>query len=92
MAYGPGGAFQICTLLQEINIPKNLQFLGAYTFYGCSSLNNICISKNITKTGYYGNFFAKCESLECITFEEGITYLPEGLFHNCDSYKEDDLT
>ena len=91
VAYGSGGVFQNCTLLQEVNIPKNLQFLGAYTFFGCSTIDNIRIPKNITKTGYYGTFFAECDSLEHITFDEGITNIAEGLFHNCTSLKEIEL-
>ena len=59
------GAFERCTSLTEIKIPKSVTSIGASAFYGCTSLTSIEIPKSVTSIGDY--IFNSCTSLTSIT-------------------------
>lgn len=87
------GAFGNCTNLSSISLSDSLLEMGAHSFYNCDSLTNIEIPKNLKNTydayinefAYdyqYGPFYG-CDGLKNVTFQEGITKIPQGLFANC---------
>ena len=53
-----GGCFQGCTSLKEVKLPKELVYLGAYSFNGCINLEAVEINKKINEVGYYANVLA----------------------------------
>ena len=63
------GAFQNCTVLQEINIPSSVEKLtygnnGSSTFAGCASLTHIELPQNMNVMG--SGAFDGCTSLETL--------------------------
>ena len=91
------GAFTECTKLKNINLPKSLIELGRYAFGG-TALTNIIIPKSLetAHTGWehIGNGtetdgpFINCENLKTITFETGMTKIPQFLFAGCTGLEE----
>ena len=91
------GAFTECTKLKNINLPKSLIELGRYAF-GETALTNIIIPKSLetAHTGWehIGNGtetdgpFINCENLKTITFETGMTKIPQFLFAGCTGLEE----
>ena len=91
------GAFTECTKLKNINLPKSLIELGRYAF-GETALTNIIIPKSLetAHTGWehIGNStetdgpFINCENLKTITFETGMTKIPQFLFAGCTGLEE----
>ena len=73
------GAFSHCSSLSVVTLSKNItEMPGAFT--DCDALTGIRIPKSL-ENGY--NAFAGCENLHNITFEEGRTKIPDGLFGEC---------
>ncbi|MBR5578358.1 MAG: leucine-rich repeat domain-containing protein, partial [Lachnospiraceae bacterium] len=70
-------AFGNCENLETVNLPSDLKSLDTFVFGNCSKLNKVNIPKSLTNTSY--NIFAGCPLGE-LTFEEGITKLPDFLF------------
>ena len=91
------GAFTECTKLKNINLPKSLIELGRYAF-GETALTNIIIPKSLetahTVWEHIGNStetdgpFINCENLKTITFETGMTKIPQFLFAGCTGLEE----
>ena len=87
----PDDAFNDCSKLEFVCIPKSVTEIGFSAFKGCSSLPMIFIPDTVKKIGqcaFYG-----CTSLSKITIPETITefcYLEfgEGVFYECNSLKE----
>ncbi len=82
-------AFYGCNSLTSIKLPSNLQTLEEYAFGSCANLQSAWIPKTITNEtywassyGYHGPF-NNCGKLKSITFAEGITNIPSGLFAGC---------
>ncbi len=66
-------AFDGCSSLSEINLPKNLkeiEWIG--TFGGCENLREIKIPASVEKASYFGS-----PVLETVEFEEGMTKIPD---------------
>lgn len=66
-------AFDGCSSLSEINLPKNLkeiEWIG--TFGGCDNLREIKIPASVEKASYFGS-----PVLEIVEFEEGMTKIPD---------------
>jgi hypothetical protein len=62
--------------------------LGRGAFQQCSSLESVWVPKNLINVGYYGNYnyagvFSGCSALKTVTFEKGITRIPDNLFREC---------
>lgn len=88
-----GGAFKKCTGLTKVTLPESVTMLDNGSFAGCTALTEINIPSKV-KTGYlagtnsvYAGPFYECDSLEHITFNEGITTIPSALFHYCTGLK-----
>lgn len=74
-------AFSGCYRMTSILIPDSVSgSLGMYTFYHCSNLDTVYISKNITEIGYY--CFSNC-SIDSINLPESITSIGGYAFENC---------
>jgi uncharacterized protein YjdB len=86
------GAFSNCTNLKSVKLSKNLSFLGDIAFHNCKQLNNIEIPaslKRVSNEGYSDSgAFSGCTALENVTFEDGITMIPQYLFKNCPGIKQ----
>jgi len=86
------GAFFGCQKISELRLSKNIEELGAYSFGECDSITRVEIPKSLKRTTtvyslYYGDGhsskygpFRYSDGLKQVTFEEGITTIPEGLF------------
>ncbi len=60
VTYVSAGTFK-CTGLREIVLPRNLSFLGASAFYGCTDLQNVYFLGDAPQLGYFPeNTFAEC--------------------------------
>lgn len=60
VTYVSAGTFK-CTGLREIVLPRNLSFLGAVAFYGCTDLQNVYFLGDAPQLGYFPeNTFAEC--------------------------------
>ena len=83
-----GEAFYECTSLSNVKLSKNIKVLEYNVFCGCTNLTSIEIPASLENSGgdrYIGSF-AKT-GLQSVTFEDGITKIPNNLFRNCTSLK-----
>ena len=81
-------AYEDCDSLETIVLPKNLRSIGKGAFDGCDNLDNIVIPKTLESVDYdyytgIHSVFAGCNSLRHITFEEGISFIPDRLLDDC---------
>lgn len=79
-------AFADCDNLTEVVLPSGLTSLGQYSFGFCDNLTKINIPKSLEDNIRVSEYNFRCfqdTPLSDITFEEGITKLPAGLFHTC---------
>ena len=87
------GAFAKCSSLANVKLSKALTQLDAFAFFDCDALTAIEIPKSLIKSdGAYIHEYANtpqngpfygCDGLKDVTFEEGTTAIPGGLFANC---------
>lgn len=78
-------AFENCTNIIEIYIPKTITKIGSYAFSGCTNLKTIVIPEGVTHIGAYA--FYGCSSLEEIVLPSCITSIEEYTFAACVSLK-----
>ena len=84
-----GYAFYGCDSLTDIKLPSNLQTLKYEAFGSCANLQSVWIPKTITNETSYNGFnnyygpFDDCAKLKSVTFADGITNIPSGLFAGC---------
>ena len=64
-------------------IPNNVNTIGKYAFYHCSSLREIIISDGVTSIGNAA--FSGCNGLEKISFSNSLTSIGEWAFYDCGS-------
>lgn len=62
-------AFEGCSSLKTIIIPKYVSEMGSKVFSGCTNLESIRISASVSKIG--SRMFAGCPNLKSIVVEEG---------------------
>ncbi len=67
------------SFLEEIILPKKLQSIGAYAFYGNSALKTVTVNAEKVKYGPY--VFSGCRSLESVSINADV--IPEGAFYGC---------
>lgn len=85
-------AFSHCTKIKKIRIPDSVQTLERHlygdssTFYGCSSLEEITLPKNIDTIG--GNMFTGCTSLKTISIPSNVGVICNSAFSDCTSLTE----
>lgn len=62
-----GGAYEGCTSLESVTLPKNLVAIGSWAFKGCENLKTITICSK------------KLKSVDAISLPENTTiYVPKG--------------
>lgn len=74
----------------EVVIPETVTYNGmtyrvtsisSYAFYGCSSLSQISIGKNVSSIGSYA--FYGCKALSSVVIPEGVKNIYSYTFYNC---------
>ena len=75
------GAFNYCTELTDIYIPKTVTDLGVSTFRGCKSLKKLTIPESITKIP--NSMCMYCSALEEVTIPEKVTDIGRDAFYDC---------
>lgn len=81
------GAFANCIALTSITLPSTLTEMNALAFCYCTALQQVYIPASLTKinmvigptSNFYGPFEG-CSALTDVTFEAGITQIPDYLF------------
>ena len=80
-------AFKDCVRLEDVTLSKTLYLLENGVFENCVSLESIVLPKSLSELHpeYIPSpgAFAGCSNLRKVTFEEGFTVIPEGLFKDC---------
>lgn len=76
-------AFEGCSTLTEIVLPKDLKTIGTSAFRRCTKLVNIDLPQKLTVIG--DELFSGCESLTGITIPENVTRIGVDAFYNCKS-------
>ena len=82
-------AFDGCTRLASIKLPKNLKSIGAYAFNDCRALKTFKFPDHITKIGQ--SAFSGCKLLPDFTLPSGISEISDNTFENCSSITSIDL-
>lgn len=76
------GAFQYCSNLATITIPKSVTSIGNWAFYFCSSLTDVTIGDGVVSIGEYA--FCDCDSLVSVNIPENVTSIGDFAFSDCD--------
>lgn len=69
--------------MESIEYPKNLVYIGAYSFYHCQKLTSFDVPNTVTEIG--NSAFSECKSLTTITLNENLTILPEYFLYEAES-------
>ncbi len=70
-------AFCECSALENIDLPSSLTTLGYMAFGSCTALTSMLIPKKVSTCGGY--VFNKCNGITEVTFEEGMTRIPDNI-------------
>ena len=85
-------AFRDCSNLSSVTLPEKLEQLNGCAFSG-TALTSITIPATLKMvsteswSGAYRGPFYKCNELETVTFEEGMTAIPQYLMKDCTGLK-----
>ena len=74
-------AFEGCTNLITITLPKQLATIGASAFKGCTDLKNIAVPNAVTEIGNYA--FQNCNNLTSVTIPDSVTKIGYCAFDGC---------
>ena len=83
------GAFNGCTNLENVIIPKGITSIGSNVFNQCYSLSNVTLPSSITNIANYA--FYKCSSLTSINIPEGVVSITEYAFYECSNLRSVDI-
>ena len=67
----------------EVQLPKSLKGIGAYSFSNCNSLSNVVLQDSLYSIG--DNAFYWCEQLKDITLPNSLTEIGQSVFYYCRS-------
>ncbi|MBO4821752.1 MAG: leucine-rich repeat protein [Prevotella sp.] len=80
-------AFDGCSQLEAITLPKGIKKIDSYAFQGCTSLKAIEIPSTVTDILYAA--FNDCSSLKVVEIPASVTNIyVNGVFTNCTSLEE----
>ena len=77
------GAITIPAVVTHNGVEYSVTSIGAWAFFGCSSLTAITLPEGVTSIGEYA--FSWCTSLTSITLPEGVTSIGDYAFYICSS-------
>lgn len=77
--------FYRCEQLSDIVLPSKLEYMGADVFQGCRSLTKINIPKALKRIALTSDGIFYETNLQEVSFEAGITILPQYLFKGASS-------
>lgn len=80
---GSGGVY--CSMLQAVEIGRNVTSITNYAFYYCISLASVVISSGVTSIGNYA--FYKCYSLANVVIPDSVTSIGSLAFDSCYTLK-----
>ncbi len=69
--------------IKEIKLPQGIEYVGAHTFDGCTSLESIDLPEGLEHIGNY--CFNDCYLLKTVTIPDSLTYLGSYALENCTS-------
>lgn len=82
----PYGAFQNCSMIEEITLPDTVGDIRREAFTNCTSLKKVTLPKGLTSlvTG----MFKGCISLKNVDIPQGVTTINDSVFSDCASLEE----
>lgn len=85
----PYGAFQNCSMIEEIILPDTVGDIRRESFTNCTSLKKITLPSKLSSlvTG----MFKGCTSLKTVDIPAGVTTINDSVFLNCASLEEIEL-
>ena len=78
-------AFYACYRLEQINVPRNVQYIGEGAFYGCTALRDIVLPDGLGSIGRYA--FRDCKNLQSVNIPESVTRIGDSTFYNCEQLR-----
>ena len=76
-------AFDGCSALTSVIIPKGVKIIGVSAFSDCSKLVSVVIPNSVNEIGYSAFFY--CSSLTDITIPDSVRVIGESAFASCSS-------
>ena len=83
-------AFNGCSGLTSITLPKTIKYIDDNAFYGCSGLSSITIPNGVNRIGE--SAFAYCTGLTSITLPNSVTELGWNAFYSCSGLRDVELS
>lgn len=77
------GAFECCSALKSVRLPKGMKRIENSTFYGCMKLENINLPESLKEIGERA--FYECRSLKSLVMPSSLTLIEENAFAYCNS-------
>ena len=82
-------AFNGCTNLTSIRLPKALKGIGARSFKGCEKMTQLALPTGLLTIGEEA--FSGCKTLENLTLPTNLKAIEAGTFRNCAAFTSVDL-
>ena len=82
-------AFNGCSSLTAITLPKTVTTIGARAFSGCRTLSTLQLPDGVTAIG--DEAFSGCKALTALAIPENVTAVSAGTFENCAAITEVNL-
>lgn len=78
----PDDAFDLCSGISQLNLPRSLKRIGRYAFYQNTSLTRLCLPDAMVSVDH--SAFAFCRNLGEIHLGRGLKYIGESAFSQND--------